>query len=126
MSFTFRISYDRNLWSHRPFFRLSDLILVTFVVFLSFRSRSAYYFEKNRSQKNFLTCKNSHKQKKLCPHAQWGDSDYNESMDRTGRVQERIKPIPGKRYGTKKKGTADCHAVAHEAKDWEFLLNAAL
>ena len=34
---------------------------------------------------------------------QRGDSDYNESRDRTGRVQERIKPIPGKRYGTKKK-----------------------
>jgi len=33
---------------------------------------------------------------------QWGDSDYNESRDMTGRVQERIKPIPGKRYGTKK------------------------
>ena len=55
-----------------------------------------------------------------------GDSDYNESRDRTGRVQERIKPIPGKRYGTKKKGTADCQAVAHEARDWEFLLHATL
>jgi len=26
----------------------------------------------------------------------------------------------------RKKETADCQAVAHEAQDWEFLLNAAL
>ena len=33
---------------------------------------------------------------------QRGNSDYNKSRDRAGRVQERVKSIPGKRYGTKK------------------------
>ena len=47
---------------------------------------------------------------------QWGDSDYNESRDRTGRVQETIKPIPGKRYGTKKKrnGRLPSSCMRHE------------
>jgi len=31
---------------------------------------------------------------------QRGNSDYNKSRDRAGRVQERVKSIPGKRYGT--------------------------
>ena len=57
---------------------------------------------------------------------QRGDSDYNESRDRTGRVQERIKPIPGKRYGTKKQRNGRLQAVAHEGRDWEFLLHATL
>ena len=86
----------------RPFFRLSDLVLIRSIFLLSFRSRSAYYCEKNRSQKIFPTVKILIS-KKTVSTCNSGDSDYNESRDRTGRVQERIKPIPGKRYGTKKK-----------------------
>ena len=99
----------------RPFFRLSDLVLIRSIFLLYFRSRSAYYCEKNRSQKIFPTVKILIS-KKTVSTCNSGDSDYNESRDRTGRVQERIKPIPGKRYGTKKKinGRLPSSCMRHE------------
>ena len=55
-----------------------------------------------------------------------GDSDYNKSRDRAGQVQERVKSIPGKRYGTKKKRNGRSPNSCTEARDWEFLLHATL
>ena len=44
------------------------------------------------------------------------DSGYNKSRDRAGRLQERVKSIPGKRYGTKKKinGRLPSSCMRHE------------
>ena len=43
-----------------------------------------------------------------------------------GKYKKEKKQVQARGMEQRKKETADCQAVAHEAQDWEFLLNAAL